>query len=142
MPSLSILNSAAANTAPSLVPFAIKERPNIRLERNRLLPILRIYSDILELVFILGVDHEHTIQKWQYTEGRQSRYGMNSPFSTHQTNSTQTYHRLSSSSRFLTSGNSRPHPTRKESNSIMRITLTEIFCFLITLRYANTKLTC
>ena len=46
-------------TAP-IIPITIKD---VYRESNRLLPILRIYPDLLERIFLLGVDLEHTVQQ-------------------------------------------------------------------------------
>jgi len=66
MPSLFIHDHALASTTPSLVPFT-KNQLNVRRESNRRLPILRIYPDLLEYIFILCANLEKTIQQRRRT---------------------------------------------------------------------------
>jgi hypothetical protein len=47
-------------STPPIIPITIKD---VYRENNRLLPILRIYPDLLERIFLLGVDFEHTLQQ-------------------------------------------------------------------------------
>ena len=63
MPSLLIHDRTLPSTTPSCVRSTIKKNYNVYRESNRLLPILRIYPDLLEYIFLLGTnfDFEDTI---------------------------------------------------------------------------------
>ena len=63
MPSLFVNPRIVTSTTPSFVP--IKKPYNAYRESNRLLPVFRIYPDLLEYIFILGISFEKTIQKRQ-----------------------------------------------------------------------------
>ena len=58
MPSLLIHDRTLPNTTPSCVPSTIKKNYNVHREANRLLPILRIYPDLLEYIFLLGTSFD------------------------------------------------------------------------------------
>lgn len=63
MPSLLIHHCTTFSTTPSSNSIVIKKQYR---ESNRLLPILKIYSDLLEYIFLLGVSSEDTIQQRQH----------------------------------------------------------------------------
>ena len=65
MPSLFIHDHTAHSATPSCVPTTIQKHLDVYRQRNRLLPILRIYPDLLEYIFLLGVSLEDTIQRRQ-----------------------------------------------------------------------------
>jgi hypothetical protein len=58
MPSLFIHDRTLPSTTPSCVPSKVEKHYNVYRERNRLLPILRIYPDLLEYIFLLGTNFE------------------------------------------------------------------------------------
>ena len=58
MPSLLIHDRTLPSTTPSCVRSTIKKNYNVYRESNRLLPILRIYPDLLEYIFLLGTDFD------------------------------------------------------------------------------------
>ena len=58
MPSLFTHDRTLSSTTPSCVPSTVKKHYNVYRESNRLLPILRIYPDLLEYIFLLGTNFE------------------------------------------------------------------------------------
>ena len=58
MPSLLIHDRTLPTTTTSCAAPSIKKHYNVYRESNRLLPILRIYPDLLEYIFLLGTNFE------------------------------------------------------------------------------------
>lgn len=65
MPSL-FIDRAVTSTAPSFAPLTLKKHVNISRRNNRLLPVFRIYPDLLEYIFTLGANLQTTTRQRQY----------------------------------------------------------------------------